>query len=245
MAVNLVEPDNIYSIEGIQLASIAAGIRYQERDDLVLIQLSDKTNTAAVFTKNKFCAAPVQVALQHLQDTEPKYLVVNAGNANAGTGQLGIQSAKASTEFVAKQMNVHANEVLPFSTGVIGELLDAGKIKQQLPELHNRLAQDNWLSAARAIMTTDTVAKAVSEKITLGKHDIHITGITKGSGMIQPNMATMLAYIATDLEIEKPLLQQMLNDAVGQSFNAITVDSDTSTNDAVRANGDRGITAKF
>ena len=232
MAVNLVEPNNVYSIDGIMLASVAAGIRYQGRDDLVLIQLEDNTKTAAVFTKNKFCAAPVQLALQHLQDAAPKYLIINAGNANAGTGLPGIQSAKATTDHVAEQMHVNASEVLPFSTGVIGELLDSEKIKQQLPILQNCLAQENWLSAARAIMTTDTVAKAASEKITLAGHDIHITGISKGSGMIQPNMATMLAYIATDMEIEKPQLQHILNAAVAQSFNAITVDSDTSTNDA-------------
>ncbi len=232
MAVNLVEPTEVYPISGVKLASASAGIRYQGRDDLVLIQLDAQSETAAVFTKNKFCAAPVYLSKEHLSQASPKCLIINAGNANAGTGQPGMDAAMATTQSVSQQMGVQPNEVLPFSTGVIGEVLDADKIKQQLPKLKSELCEQNWLSAAKAIMTTDTVPKAFSKKITVNKQDIHITGISKGSGMIQPNMATMLAYIATDLMIEKQELQSMLTAAVDLSFNAITVDSDTSTNDS-------------
>jgi len=232
MTVNLVEPTEVYPIRGIRLASASAGIRYQGRDDLVLIQLDTQSETAAVFTKNKFCAAPVRLCKEHLSEASPKYLIINAGNANAGTGQPGMDAAMAMTQSVSQLMGVQPNEVLPFSTGVIGEVLDTDKIKQQLPKLKSELCEQNWLSAAKAIMTTDTVPKAFSEKITVSNQDIYITGISKGSGMIQPNMATMLAYIATDLAIEKQELQRILTASVDLSFNAITVDSDTSTNDS-------------
>lgn len=232
MAVNLADPTEVYPIRGVKLASASAGIRYQGRDDLVLMQLDPQSETAAVFTKNKFCAAPVHLCKEYLNQASPKYLIINAGNANAGTGQAGIDAAIATTQAVSQQMKIQPNEVLPFSTGVIGEVLDVDKIKQQLPKLKNELCEQNWVPAAQAIMTTDTVPKAFSEKITVNNQDIHITGISKGSGMIQPNMATMLAYIATDLVIEKQELNSILAASVDLSFNAITVDSDTSTNDS-------------
>ena len=232
MAVNLSEPVEVYSIDGVKLATASAGIRYQDRDDLVLIEIDKKSNVAAVFTSNKFRAAPVNLSIKHLEQSSPRYLIINAGNANAGTGQLGIDAARRTTQLVSEQMNVSPNQVLPFSTGVIGEVLDVDKIKQQLPTLTDSLSAQNWLIAAKAIMTTDTVSKAVSEKINLQGKDIHITGISKGSGMIQPNMATMLAYIATDLGIQKQTLNDVIKTTVDQSFNAITVDSDTSTNDS-------------
>lgn len=232
MAVNLPQPTEVSPIDGVKLACASTGIRYKDRDDLVLIELDEQAETVAVFTKNKFTAAPVDLCKQHLRQTKPKYLIINAGNANAGTGKLGTKAALATTEFVAEQMGVSANQVLPFSTGVIGEILDANDIKQQLPKLENSLSQHNWLQAAKAIMTTDTVSKAYSQTVLLSDREISITGIGKGSGMIQPNMATMLAYIATDLEIDKENLQELLSDCVEQSFNAITVDSDTSTNDS-------------
>lgn len=232
MAVNLIESQEAYSIQGVRLATASAGIRYQDRDDLVLIEIDERAQTAAVFTKNKFCAAPVTLSKKNLREAAPRYLVINAGNANAGTGQLGMDAALTSTQLICEEMKVAANQVLPFSTGVIGEVLDTDKIKHQLPMLVDNLSEQNWLQAAKAIMTTDTVSKAYSEKITIANRDIYITGISKGSGMIQPNMATMLAFIATDIEISKQSLQNLLQESVDQSFNAITVDSDTSTNDA-------------
>ena len=159
-------------------------------------------------------------------------MIINAGSANAGTGQLGMDAALATTKAVADHMHVMPQQVLPFSTGVIGEVLDVGKIENQLPSLSESLSEHHWLKAAKAIMTTDTVSKAYSKKINIAGNDISITGIAKGSGMIQPNMATMLSYVATDLAIPKITLQELLSQAVSQSFNAITVDSDTSTNDA-------------
>ena len=232
MSVGLKEPANILSIDGVRLAATSAGIRYQDRNDLVLIEMSEQTQLAAVFTKNKFRAAPVELSIQNLSKAIPRYLIINAGNANAGTGKFGINSALQTTQDVANVTNVNAEQVLPFSTGVIGELLDANKIKAKLPELIDNLANENWIDAAQAIMTTDTVAKAVSKKISIDGKDVSVTGIAKGAGMIQPNMATMLSYIATDIVINKEVLQNLLVECVDNSFNAITVDSDTSTNDA-------------
>jgi glutamate N-acetyltransferase/amino-acid N-acetyltransferase len=232
MAVKLTEPTHVHSIKGVRLATASAGIRYAGRDDVVLIEIAEQSNVAAVFTQNKFCAAPVTLSVNHLKHDTPRYLIINAGNANAGTGQLGMDAAIATTNAVAKHMNVTPQQVLPFSTGVIGEVLDVSKIENQLSLLSGNLSEDHWLMAAKAIMTTDTVAKAYSKKINIGGNEISVTGIAKGSGMIQPNMATMLSYVATDLAISKKALQQLLSQAADQSFNAITVDSDTSTNDA-------------
>ncbi|MDW3096319.1 MAG: bifunctional glutamate N-acetyltransferase/amino-acid acetyltransferase ArgJ [Gammaproteobacteria bacterium] len=232
MAVNLTEPTQVHAIEGVRLATASAGIRYLDRDDLVLIEIAQEAKVAAVFTQNKFRAAPVSLSVDHLNKITPRYLIINAGNANAGTGQIGMNAALDTTKAVAESFKVTPEQVLPFSTGVIGEVLDASKITNQLSCLKENLSCDNWLLAAKAIMTTDTVSKAYSKKINIAGKDIQVTGIAKGSGMIQPNMATMLSYIATDLDISNQMLQELLSQATEQSFNSITVDSDTSTNDA-------------
>jgi glutamate N-acetyltransferase/amino-acid N-acetyltransferase len=187
---------------------------------------------AAVFTQNAFCAAPVVVAREHLADHAPRYLLINSGNANAGTGRQGYAIAQASCEAVAGQAGCHATEVLPFSTGVIGELLPLEKLQAAVPQAHASLSEDGWLTAANAIMTTDTLAKGISEQCTIDGKTVTITGMAKGSGMIRPNMATMLAYVATDAAVSQPVLDACLRKAVNKSFNRITVDSDTSTNDA-------------
>ena len=226
------EPQSLLPVRGIRLATIAAGIKQNQSNDLVLIELAKNSECAAVFTQNKFCAAPVTVAKDHLTKSTPRYLLINSGNANAGTGKQGLQDAYESCKLIAKQTGCNAEEVLPFSTGVIGENLPVNKIKASIPSLYDQLQEDNWISAGRGIMTTDTKLKGISRQIQLQGKTITITGLSKGAGMIQPNMATMLAYIATDAAIEKNLLQQCLISAVDVSFNSITVDSDTSTNDA-------------
>ena len=243
MSVGLKEPTNIKSIQGVRLAASAAGIRYQDRKDLVMIEMSDQTEVAAVFTQNKFRAAPVELAIQNISKANPRYLIINAGNANAGTGEPGYAAALQTTHDVANATNVEAEQVLPFSTGVIGELLNANKIKAQLSGLIENLSEENWIDAAQAIMTTDTVAKACSEQITAEGKDVTITGVAKGAGMIQPNMATMLSYVATDMAISKSVLNNLLTECIDNSFNSITVDSDTSTNDAcvLMATGASGV----
>lgn len=244
MSVGLAPPAKIHPIDGIKLSTAAAGIRYQGRDDLVLIGINAQASVAAVFTQNKFRAAPVEICVRHLEKANPRYLIINAGNANAGTGQLGYVKAEKVIQALALALDVDAEQILPFSTGVIGELLDADKVIQKIPFLVTDLQADAWISAAQAIMTTDTVAKAFSQVIALSIGEVRISGMAKGSGMIQPNMATMLAYIGTDLEIEQTVLQQIFTAAIDHSFNSITVDGDTSTNDAcvLIATGTSGIT---
>lgn len=232
MPVGLTEPVALKPVAGIRLGTAAAGIKYPDHQDLVLIEIDAGSQCAAVFTRNAFCAAPVQLAREHLSNTTPRYLVINSGNANAGTGAAGLQSAQASCDAVAAIMGCEATQVLPFSTGVIGEPLPVAKISAALPRARDALTEDNWLSAAHAIMTTDTIAKAVSKTLSIAGTEITITGMAKGSGMIRPDMATMLAYIATDAAVDKSVLDACLRDAVAKSFNRITVDGDTSTNDA-------------
>jgi len=232
MSVNLTEPKSLLPVKGVRLSSITAGIKKNQTDDLVLIELAKNSQCAAVFTQNKFCAAPVTLAKKHLQAKVPRFLLINSGNANAGTGKKGMLDALESCELVAKQTNCAADEVLPFSTGVIGENLPVSKIAAALPELYCQLAEENWINAGRGIMTTDTKLKGISRQVELQGKIVTVTGLSKGAGMIQPNMATMLSYVATDAMIDKELLQQCLNSAVQLSFNSITVDSDTSTNDA-------------
>ncbi len=217
---------------GIRLASIAAGIRYADRLDLCLLEVATGGQVAAVFTQNRFCAAPVTVAKQHLASQPIRYLLINAGNANAGTGARGVQAAQKSCQIVADQANCSPQQVLPFSTGVIGEDLPLEPIAKAVPTLLKTLATDAWAQAAASIMTTDTRPKLCSCQITLGGQTVTITGMAKGSGMIHPNMATLLAYIATDAAIEQPVMQSILTEAMATSFNAISVDGDTSTNDA-------------
>ena len=214
-------------VNGIKLGTACAQIKQAERDDLALLELAPESSCAAVFTRNAFCAAPVTVAREHLAATNPRYLLINSGNANAGTGIRGLRDALSCCEAVAKLTNCAVNEVLPFSTGVIGQTLDVEKIKAALPAAVAALDSDAWQQAAEAIMTTDTVAKLASVT-----EPFAITGIAKGSGMIKPDMATMLSYVATDVKAPASVLQAALNQAIEKSFNRITIDSDTSTNDA-------------
>jgi len=222
----------LLSVAGIRLASVAAGIRYQGRDDLVLMELAEGSQCAAVFTRNAFCAAPVIVARRHLATHQPRYLLINSGNANAGTGEAGMKDAQQTCVLLAEKARCPADQVLPFSTGVIGERLPVSCVEAVLDTALVELAQDGWQAAAHAIMTTDTVAKGVSRTFEAGGHQFTLTGMVKGAGMIRPDMATMLAYVACDANVEQGALQQCLEQAVEASFNRITVDGDTSTNDA-------------
>ena len=234
MPVNLQAPTSLLPVKGIALSAVEANIRYKDRNDLVLIKMSEGGTATGVFTLNKFCAAPVTLCRQHLsENTSPRYLLINAGNANAGTGEQGFNNAKKTCAILASLDNLSRNDILPFSTGVIGEQLPIAPFEASLPQAIEQLAEDNWILAAEGIMTTDTVAKGVSKQITIDGKIITITGIAKGSGMIEPNMATLLAYVACDAGVEAELLQQVLNEAVADSFNAITVDADTSTNDSL------------
>ncbi len=234
MSVNLPMPKHadLLAVSGIKLGIASAGIKKENHPDLVLMELAAGTITSAVYTKNTFCAAPVTIAKQHQKEAKPRYLLINSGNANAGTGKAGLEASQSCCQAVAEIANADANVVLPFSTGVIGQQLPVDKIKHAVPEAFQNLAADNWLNAAHAIMTTDTVAKAVSKQVEIDGHTITVTGMAKGSGMIRPDMATMLAYIATDAAVDQAVLDEMLTKAVSQSFNRITVDGDTSTNDA-------------
>jgi glutamate N-acetyltransferase/amino-acid N-acetyltransferase len=233
MAVGLNQPKDLYPIAGVKLAATAAGIRYEDRNDIALISLSPGSSVAGVFTKNRYCAAPVTLAKSNMDSAEPRALLINAGNANAGTGKQGMQAARSTCAKVAEELGLAENQVLPFSTGVIGEQLPLDKMLHATPLLVDGLIEDNWLAAAESIMTTDTIAKAVSERVIVDGHTVTLTGIAKGSGMICPNMATMLAYVATDAVVDKAVLRELLLSANDASFNRITVDSDTSTNDAL------------
>lgn len=243
MAVHLFEPECLLPIAGVRLCAVAAGIRYKGRDDLVLMELAPGSRCAAVFTRNAFCAAPVHVARDHLAQEAPRYLLINAGNANAGTGAPGMQAAQACCAAVAEAGDTQPERVLPFSTGVIGEPLPVERIVDVLPAAMEGLNAEGWKAAMRAIMTTDTVGKGISERVELSGGTVTLTGIAKGSGMVHPDMATMLAYVATDARVESDQLQAMLERCADQSFNAITVDGDTSTNDAcvLAATGASGV----
>ncbi|RFC31367.1 MAG: glutamate N-acetyltransferase [Candidatus Nitrotoga sp. MKT] len=236
MPVNLQSPipSALLPVKGVLLGTAEASIKKPGRQDLLLMHLAAQATVAGVFTQNRFCAAPVIVAREHLvANKSVRALVVNTGNANAGTGEQGLAAARATCAEVANLLDCEAEQVLPFSTGVIMEALPLPRLISGLPTCVAELREDNWLNAAQAIMTTDIVAKAVSKQITLDGVTITITGIAKGSGMIHPNMATMLGYIATDAAVAQPLLQQLAAHASNASFNCITVDGDTSTNDAL------------
>jgi glutamate N-acetyltransferase/amino-acid N-acetyltransferase len=236
MPVNLQSPVSsaLLPVKGVLLGTAEASIKKLGRKDLLLMHLTAQATVAGVFTQNRFCAAPVIVACEHLvANKSVRALVVNTGNANAGTGEQGLAAARATCAEVANLLDCEAEQVLPFSTGVIMEALPLSRLISGLPNCVADLREDNWLNAAQAIMTTDIVAKAVSKQITLDGVTITITGIAKGSGMIHPNMATMLGYIATDAAVAQPLLQQLVTHASDASFNCITVDGDTSTNDAL------------
>jgi len=234
MAVGEDNPGYLQAVPGVRLGTVSAGIKTPGRKDLVLIEVADNTRCAAVFTRNAFCAAPVTVARENLLSCfhQPRYLLINTGNANAGTGLAGIAAAHSCAEAVALLAGVDVHSVLPFSTGVIGEPLPLQRLERAIPAAFAALSADGWSAAAQGILTTDTRPKALSVCFTCEDRDYVVTGIAKGSGMIRPNMATMLAYIATDAAVEQTLLQEMLAELVDISFNRITVDGDTSTNDA-------------
>ena len=231
------------AVAGIRLGIARAGIKYPDRRDLVAIEAAAGTHAAAVFTRNAFCAAPVVVARAHLATARPRYLVVNTGNANAGTGRQGLADAEASCRALAALTGCQPEEVLPFSTGVIGEPLPLDRLTAGLPAALADLRPDGWNDAAHGIMTTDTRPKWSSRQPMLAGKPVAVTGIAKGAGMIRPDMATMLAFIATDAVADEKWLRQILADAVADSFNAITVDGDTSTNDAcvLLATGQSGV----
>ncbi|MGA7802593.1 MAG: bifunctional glutamate N-acetyltransferase/amino-acid acetyltransferase ArgJ [Gammaproteobacteria bacterium] len=232
MAVGLQHLPELLPVEGVRLGTARAGIKYAGRRDLVLVELRPGAACAAVFTRNAFCAAPVQLAREHLRVCAPRYLLINTGNANAGTGAVGLRDARTCCTAVARIADCGAEEVLPFSTGVIGEPLPVAAIEAGLPAAFDALDAGGWADAAQGIMTTDTVPKGISRQIEIDGHTVTVTGIAKGSGMIRPDMATMLAFIATDASVAPDLLQRCLQQAVQRSFNRVTVDGDTSTNDA-------------
>ena len=226
-------PEALFPVAGVRLGSAEAGIRKKDRRDLTLIEFAPGSHAAGVFTQNRFCAAPVTVCREHLAtDGEIRALVINTGIANAATGEQGMRVANDTCAAVARMLGCESREVLPFSTGVILEHLPVERLIAGLPAARADLAADHWHAAAHAIMTTDTVAKAASRRIELGGKTITVTGIGKGAGMIRPNMATMLGFVATDAGIGAGLLAQLAKDAADQSFNCITVDGDTSTNDS-------------
>lgn len=222
----------LFPVSGLRLGTMAAGIKTPGRPDLVVMTLVPGSVCAAVFTQNAFSAAPVIVAREHLAQQQPVCLLINTGNANAGTGAEGMKDARLCCEAVAEQLGCDPQAVLPFSTGVIGEPLPVKQIQAGIPKALAQLEEQGWAAAASGILTTDTVPKGASRKIDIEGQSVTITGIAKGAGMIRPDMATMLAFIATDATLEQPALQDCLSAAVGKSFNRITVDGDTSTNDA-------------
>ena len=236
MPVKLSAPESaaLLPVKGVQLGFAKAHVRKPDRKDVLVITLPAGSSVAGVFTQNRFCAAPVILCKTHLAETAGiRALLVNTGCANAGTGEDGLKRAKQSCDALSALLNIAPNQVLPFSTGVILEPLPVDKVIAGMPAAIENLKEDNWLNAAEAIMTTDIVAKGTSRQIQLSGKVVTITGISKGSGMIHPNMATMLGYIATDAALSQPALEAIIQYAVNKSFNCITVDGDTSTNDSL------------
>lgn len=238
MAVGLEVLKNYHPVNGVRIGIAQAGIKYQGRNDLVIFELAEGSRVSGVFTLNAFCAAPVQVSKKHLSEADTRYLVINTGNANAGTGPQGMVDALATCEQLAMLTGVETNQILPFSTGVIGEPLPMTKLLNGLSPALENLASDVWPQAATGIMTTDTLPKGYSQQINIAAANadnaeiITVSGISKGAGMIMPNMATMLAYLTTDAVIAKPLLDVMCKEMADKSFNRVTIDGDTSTNDS-------------
>ena len=235
MPVNLSAPDprSLHPVDGVRIGVAEAGIRKAGRKDLVVFSLAEGSAVAGVFTANRFCAAPVQLCRQHLAGAAAiRALLVNTGNANAGTGAPGLAAAQRCCDALAKLARCAPEQVLPFSTGVIMEPLPVDRIEAALPAAWAALTQANWAQAAEGIMTTDTVPKAVSRQVVIDGCNVTVTGISKGAGMIRPNMATMLGFLATDAAIEPEALQRLVRAAAGRSFNRITIDGDTSTNDS-------------
>ena len=242
MAVNLASPAELLAVPGVSLAAGAAAIKAADRNDLALVRFSKGTSVAGVFTQSAFRAAPVLIAEPRIATGNIRALLINSGNANAATGEEGMNDALALCRAAADALDIPESAVLPFSTGVIGERLPVATMTPVIESLPDSLAEDNWLAAAEAIMTTDTVAKALSLQLELGGRTVTITGMAKGSGMIRPDMATMLAYACTDAAVSPDCLQALLVRATAVSFNRITVDGDTSTNDAfiLAATGEAG-----
>ena len=232
MAVGDVTMPLMHVVQGVKIGSAEAYVRYPNRRDIVIFEFSEGTHVAGVFTQNAFCAAPVHVSKAHLAETDPRYLVINTGNANAGTGHIGMQNAQQTCTQLAEITNVSKTEILPFSTGVIGEQLPMQRLLSGLAPAINSLTDDAWHDAATGIMTTDTTPKGASEQFQLDGMTYSMTGISKGAGMIRPNMATMLGFVATDVPISRELVQLLLKTTVDLSFNRITIDGDTSTNDS-------------
>jgi glutamate N-acetyltransferase/amino-acid N-acetyltransferase len=235
MPVNLTAPNpqDLHPVPGVKLGITMAGVRTANRRDLTVITLDEGSAVAGVFTKNRFCAAPVQVCREHLAaNSDIRALLINTGNANAGTGEDGLIRARQSCIALARYLNLAPEQVLPFSTGVIMETLPIDRIQAGMSAAIADAKSDNWAVAAEGIMTTDTLPKAASKQIQLGGATVTITGISKGAGMIKPNMATMLGFLATDAKIKPELLQALVTEAADASFNRITIDGDTSTNDS-------------
>ena len=235
MPVNLMAPDpeTLHAVAGVALGIAMAGVRKANRRDLTVLTLAEGSSVAGVFTANRFCAAPVQLCRTHLSSgAGPRAIVINTGNANAGTGEDGLARARATCAALAGLLRCAPEQVLPFSTGVIMESLPVDRIVAALPAAIADLSGDHWLQAAQAIMTTDTLPKAASRQLQLGGRTVTVTGVSKGAGMIRPNMATMLGFMATDAAVAPALMQSLVRDAADQSFNRITIDGDTSTNDS-------------
>jgi glutamate N-acetyltransferase/amino-acid N-acetyltransferase len=235
MPVNLATPAaaGLHSIAGLRIGTAMAGVRKADRRDLVVVALDDGAAVAGVFTNNRFCAAPVQLCREHLAAGHGiRALLINTGNANAGTGDDGLVRAHTTCVALAQRLDIAPEQVLPFSTGVIMETLPADRIVAGLPAAIADLSPAHWLDAAQGIMTTDTLPKAASMQITIGGKTVSVTGIAKGAGMIRPNMATMLGFVATDAVIDPALMRSLVRDAADESFNRITIDGDTSTNDS-------------
>ncbi len=250
MAVNLPLPipENLKPVAGVALGHAEAGIRKANRKDVLVVKLAPSATVAGVFTKNRFCAAPVQLCKEHLgnlRDGAPiRALVINTGNANAGTGESGLAHAKQTCAELAKLLDCAPTQILPFSTGVILEPLPIDRLVAGLPQAIGNLNEDNWHNAALSIMTTDTQPKAASRQVVIDGHTVTLTGISKGAGMIKPNMATMLGFLATDARVAQPVLEQLTKAVADRSFNCITIDGDTSTNDSfiVMATGTSALT---
>jgi glutamate N-acetyltransferase/amino-acid N-acetyltransferase len=235
MPVNLVapNPEDLHLVAGVEIGTAMAGVRKANRRDVTVFKLAPGSTVAGVFTLNRFCAAPVQICREHLAAGRgARAIVVNTGNANAGTGADGLARANAVCDALATQLGVERQDVLPFSTGVIMETLPIDRIIAGLPAALADLKPSNWGQAAEGIMTTDTLPKAASRQVTIGGRTVTVTGIAKGAGMIRPNMATMLGFVATDAVIDPALVQALVREAADHSFNRITIDGDTSTNDS-------------
>ncbi|MCF9000236.1 bifunctional glutamate N-acetyltransferase/amino-acid acetyltransferase ArgJ [Acinetobacter nectaris] len=230
MAVGDIAMPHMHVVKGVKIGVTEAYVRYPNRRDLVIFEFAEGTNVAGIFTQNAFCAAPVHVSKKNLETGDIRYLVINTGNANAGTGSIGMENALKMCDAVAENCGISSNQVLPFSTGVIGEQLPIDRITQAVPKAFP--CEKTWSDAAHGIMTTDTVAKGASEIFEFDGISYAITGISKGAGMIRPNMATMLSFVTTDMPISETIVKKLLKESADQSFNRITVDGDTSTNDS-------------